>query len=168
MELMVRVAGQILQQTEDAQTPGTPDRQAEPLLDGAAPMTVVEIEGHGYIGYLSVPELELPVMTDWSDPKLKRAPCRYTGTVAGNDLVLMAHNYARHFDRLSELEVGAWVYFTDMGGNVTSYEVADRDIFAPTSVEEMTAGDFDLTLFTCTYGGKSRVTVYCNRTEKPL
>ena len=29
----------------------------------------------------------------------------------------------------------------------------------------MTAGDFDLTLFTCTYGGKSRVTLRCDRVE---
>ena len=31
----------------------------------------------------------------------------------------------------------------------------------PTSVQEMTDGDWDLTLFTCTVGGKSRVTVRC-------
>ena len=24
-------------------------------------------------------------------------------------------------------------------------------------------GDFDLTLFTCTYGGESRVTIYCDK-----
>ena len=33
----------------------------------------------------------------------------------------------------------------------------------PTAVEEMTSGTFDLTLFTCTYGGRSRITVYCDR-----
>ena len=27
----------------------------------------------------------------------------------------------------------------------------------------MTSGTFDLTLFTCTYGGQNRVTVYCDR-----
>ena len=34
-----------------------------------------------------------------------------------------------------------------------------------TAVEEMTAGEYDLTLFTCTYGGQSRVTVRCDREE---
>ena len=37
------------------------------------------------------------------------------------------------------------------------------EILQPTAVEEMTAGEFDLTLFTCTYGGKSRVTVRYDR-----
>ena len=50
-----------------------------------------------------------------------------------------------------------------MDGKVWKYEVAAVDILAPTDVEDMTAGDYDLTLFTCTYGGKSRVTVRCQR-----
>jgi sortase A len=41
--------------------------------------------------------------------------------------------------------------------------VAALDILESTAVETMTAGEFDLTLFTCTYDGKSRVTVYCNK-----
>ena len=127
-------------------------------------MTVVEINGYGYIGYLTIPslQLELPVMADWDYPRLKIAPCRMAGTLRGEDLVLMAHNYDRHFGRLSRLKMGDNVVFTDMDGVVTVYEVVGQDILAPTAVEEMTAGDFDLTLFTCTYGGKSRVTVYCD------
>jgi hypothetical protein len=35
----------------------------------------------------------------------------------------------------------------------------------PYAVEEMTSGEFDLPLFTCTYGGKSRVTVYCDKAD---
>ena len=130
-------------------------------------MTEVEIDGHRYIGYLTLPglELELPVMADWNYPQLRIAPCRYTGSVRGEDLVLMAHNYARHFGGLSELSEGDSVIFTDMDGHVTLYEVIARDILAPTAVAEMTSGDFDLTLFTCTYGGKSRVTVYCDKTD---
>lgn len=130
-------------------------------------MTEVEIDGHRYIGYLTLPglELELPVMADWNYPQLRIAPCRYTGSVRGEDLVLMAHNYTRHFGGLSELSEGDSVIFTDMDGHVTLYEVIARDILAPTAVAEMTSGDFDLTLFTCTYGGKSRVTVYCNKTD---
>jgi sortase A len=75
----------------------------------------------------------------------------------------MAHNYASHFGGLSKLSEGDSVIFTDMDGIVTAYEVVAQDVLAPNAVEEMTSGDFDLTLFTCTYGGKSRVTVYCDR-----
>lgn len=128
-------------------------------------MTEVVIDGYAYIGYLSIPslELELPIMADWDYDRLKVAPCRYTGSVNGEDLVLMAHNYAKHFGQLSKLSESDTVIFTDMDGITTVYEVVGQDILAPTAVEEMTSGDFDLTLFTCTYGGQSRVTVYCDR-----
>lgn len=141
---------------------GTPIEYLDPSI---FEMTEVEIDGYAYIGYLSIPklELELPVMAGWSYPKLQISPCRYTGSVRGEDLVIMAHNYASHFGGLSKLSEGDSVIFTDMDGIVTAYEVVAQDVLAPHAVEEMTAGDFDLTLFTCTYGGKSRVTVYCDR-----
>lgn len=130
-------------------------------------MTQVQINGHSYIGYLSVPELslELPVMADWDYDKLQIAPCRYSGTTGGDDLVLMAHNYPNHFGKLSELKEGDDVFFTDMDGAVTHYQVLAFDVLDPSAVEEMVSGSFDLTLFTCTYGGKSRVTVYCDEAE---
>ena len=80
-----------------------------------------------------------------------------------DDLVIMAHNYDRHFGSLSELRIGDRVSFTDMDAETTLYEVVALDVLAPTDIEVMTAGEYDLTLFTCTYGGKSRVTVRCNR-----
>lgn len=131
----------------------------------SAVMTEVEIDGYGYIGYLSIPslELELPVMSEWDYDRLKIAPCRYTGSVKTDDLVIAAHNYARHFGALSKLSEGDEIFFTDMDGVLHAYEVAEMEVLAPTSVEEMTAGVYDLTLFTCTYGGKSRVTVRCER-----
>lgn len=145
--------------------PAIPDELVDP---STFVMTEVEIDGHNYIGYLSIPslELELPIMADWNYKKLNIAPCRYTGTVKGEDLVLMAHNYKRHFGKLSELAEGDLVVFTDMDGEVTQYEVVAQDILMPTAVEEMTSGEFDLTLFTCTYGGRSRVTVYCDKLDK--
>ncbi len=53
-----------------------------------------------------------------------------------------------------------------MDGNVFSYEVALLEILQPTDVDEMEGGDWDLTLFTCTVGGKSRVTARCERTDE--
>ena len=128
-------------------------------------MTEVEIDGHAYIGYLSIPklELELPILSSWSYPKLQIAPCRYYGSLRGEDLVLMAHNYNSHFGRISQLEILDTLSFTTMDGKQITYQVVGKDILDPTAVEEMTNGDFDLTLFTCTYGGGSRVTVYCDR-----
>lgn len=130
-------------------------------------MTEVEIDGYAYIGYLSIPalELDLPVMAQWDYPRLRVAPCRYNGTTKDDDLVIVAHNYKRHFGKISTLNAGDTVLFTDMDGETTVYEVVALDVLSPTAVEEMIAGEYDLTLFTCTYGGKSRVTLRCDRVE---
>lgn len=48
-----------------------------------------------------------------------------------------------------------------MSGTAHRYTVMQVETLAPTAVEEMTGGDWDLTLFTCTYSGQARVTVRC-------
>lgn len=128
-------------------------------------MPTVVIDGQGYIGYLSVPalELELPVMGQWSYEGLKTAPCRFAGSVYTDNLVVMAHNYESHFGRLDELEPGDRISFTDMGGVTTAYQVAEVEVLEAGDVEEMTAGKWNLTLFTCTYGGKKRFAVRCGK-----
>lgn len=127
-------------------------------------MTTVTVDGYEYIGYLTIPalDLELSVMSSWSYPKLKVSPCRYSGSIAEGNMVICAHNYSRHFGRIKNLSEGDEVYFTDMDGNTYCYEVAEVTTLAPTAIEEMTSSGYDLTLFTCTYGGKSRVTVRCS------
>lgn len=128
-------------------------------------MLEVNIDGYDYIGYISVPVLglRLPVMAEWDYPRLRIAPCRYTGSTETDDLVIAAHNYSSHFGKIKNLEIGDEVSFTDMNGVVNRYMVAEVDILNPMAIEEMVSGDFDLTLFTCTYGGQSRVTVRCMR-----
>ena len=142
--------------------PGTPPELIPPER---LQMTEVEIDGYAYIGYLSVPSqgLELPVMSRWDYPRLKIAPCRYSGTVMEDNLVLVAHNYRRHFGPLRQLRPGDEVLLTDMDGNLIVYQVAAMDVVPPSSTEEVTGGLFDLALVTCTYGGKTRLVVYCDR-----
>ncbi|MCC8126487.1 MAG: sortase [Clostridiales bacterium] len=122
------------------------------------------VDGYDYIGILTIPVLglELPVMADWDYTRLRIAPCRYTGSADTDDLTIAAHNYSRHFGMLKNLTGGEEVIFTDMEGFSTSYLVAKTEILEPTAIEEMTGSGYPLSLFTCTYGGKTRVTVRCN------
>lgn len=131
-------------------------------------MTEVEIDGYAYIGYLSLPSLglELPVMSEWDYPRLRIAPCRYAGSTKTDNLVIAGHNYTKHFGPIKGLAIGDEVYFTDMDGVVSRYEVVVMETLSPTAVEEMTESDWDLTLFTCTYGGRSRVVVRCDRVNE--
>ena len=53
-----------------------------------------------------------------------------------------------------------------MNGRSFYYEVTGTEIIDTFDVDAMDAGDWDLTVFTCTIGGKSRVTVRCAFTGK--
>ena len=78
-------------------------------------------------------------------------------------IMLMAHNYPTHFGRLNDLSEGSEIIFTDMDGNIWQYQVVVKDVLNPEDVEEMVAGEYDLTLFTCTRGGSYRVTLRCDK-----
>ena len=127
-------------------------------------MATVKVDNYDCIGILSVPvlDLELPVLTDWSYAKLKKAPCHYYGTYYEKDFVIAAHNYKSHFGRLSELQTGDLVIFTDVTGAARCYEVVLLETLPKEATREMIASGFDLSLYTCTTGGASRITVRCN------
>ena len=100
-------------------------------------------------------------MSDWSYEKLRVAPCRHAGATFSEDLVIAAHNYDQHFGGLKNLQIGDSVTFTDMDGDVFSYQVALVETVAPTAVEQVLESEYALVLYTCTYGGKTRVAVFC-------
>jgi len=131
----------------------------------AKQMQTVTVDGSTYIGYISIPALniDLPVNSEWSYPLLKKAPCRYKGSIFTDDLIIAGHNYQRHFGGLKLLETGDEVDFTDVDGIVYKYTVSSVEKLAGSDVTGMEDGDWDLTLFTCTIGGVSRVTVRCQK-----
>ena len=154
-----QAAAQLTEQLPQTSQTDVPDYLLSPEME----MPVETIDGVDYVGVLRIPALalELPVISQWSYPLLKIAPCRYSGSAYQNNLVLCAHNYASHFGNLKSLHIGDAVTFTDMDGNLFSYQVAELETLPPQATEEMESGDWDLTLFTCTVGGQSRVTVRC-------
>lgn len=160
----------VMQQLEEiVPEPGTvelpPEQTPDYILAPKMEMPTVRIGDYEYIGYISIPvlELDLPVMSEWSYPNLKESPCRYTGSAYTDDMVLCAHNYPRHFGGLKNLQAGDEVYFTDVDGNLFSYVVAELEQLAPNEAKRMQSGDWALSLFTCTIGGRFRVTVRCDR-----
>ena len=136
-----------------------PDYILNPEMD----MPEKEVDGQKYIGVLRIPalSLELPVISEWSYSGLKDSPCRYVGSAYLNNMVIVAHNYFSHFGHLKNLSQGDEITFTDVDGNMFRYEVIELEILSPFAIEEMTGGNWDLTLFTCTVGGQYRVTVRC-------
>ena len=123
-----------------------------------------QVENYSYIGYISIPKLdiELPVMSSWSYAGLNISPCCYSGSAADDNLIIAAHNYNSHFRKISKLNSGDEIYFTDIDGNVYSYEVSSTEIINGNDASAMYNDDdnsWDLTLFTCTLDGRNRITV---------
>ncbi|MDI9461519.1 MAG: sortase [Saccharofermentanales bacterium] len=153
---------------EKTNVPGGEIEIPDYILNPDMEMPVKTVNDNDYIGILSIPalELELPIISQWSYPRLKISPCRYTGSAYTNNLIIAAHNYKSHFRKLKHLHAGDIVTFMDMDRNVFHYEVVESEILKPTTIDKMESGDWDLTLFTCTIGGRSRVVVRCKLVEE--
>ena len=124
-----------------------------------------KVNGHEYIGTLSIPSLGLkvPVQRNWSYENLSVSPCRYSGSAYAGNFAIIAHTY--HFGKLSSLALDATVTFTDMENNVFRYVVREKNTISPNDANEIAHSGYDLTLVTCTLSGTKRVAVYCERVK---
>ena len=147
----------------------------EPEIDPTMPTEM--IDGYAYIGTLKIPALglNLPVMAECDYTRLKISPCVFSGSYKTNDLVICAHNYARHFSPVKWIDLGADVYLTTVDGVMYSYKVSNIETVQPTAVDQMiknsnndknVSNDWDMTLFTCNTGGQTRCAVRCTRMDK--
>lgn len=153
-----------IQDNSENYTAPLAEEETEAQMEEIPVETLIEINGNTYIGFIAIPELslELPVMSEWNYDNLKISPCRYKGTAANGNLIIAAHNYQTHFGRLKEIYNGLKIYFTDGDGKVREYEIQQVETIDGQDIASMEFGSedtWDLTLFTCTIGGASRVTV---------
>lgn len=148
------------------------EEQKEKEKNGEVPpeMPALQLDGNYYCGYLTLDTLglELPVLNTWSYPNLNIAPCRYEGTPDTNDFIIAAHNYNSHFGQIKYLSEGDEIIFTDCQGEKYHYNVIYTEYIDGYNVEQMSENTdtlWDLTLFTCTLNGQSRVTVRAKLAE---
>ena len=136
---------------------------SEGLEDVPEPQAMVG--GYECIGLLHMEDagLYLPILSEWDFPRLRVAPCRHFGSVEEDNLVVAAHNYRRHFGGLKDMELGSMVTLTEMDGTVNTYALGRLETLNPTAVEEVQNSGYPLVLYTCTYGGKSRVVAFFDR-----
>ena len=117
-----------------------------------------EVDGNTYIGTITIPalSLELPVLSSWSEAGLWISPARYSGSAYTDDMILCAHNSYSHFGYLYRLNTDDAVIFTDVDGNMFEYALFEKLVIDENDVEQLKEGDWDLTLFTCTFDGLQR------------
>lgn len=129
-----------------------------------APAAMAEKDYLGYsmIGTLRIPDLamELPILSSWSYELLELAPCRFSGSLPGKDMILMGHNYKSHFTPLHRISQGTGVEFEDVNGVVTHFTVVQTEILHKDQIDRLHS-EHPLSLFTCTAGGGNRFVVRC-------
>lgn len=142
------------------------ERQLSPVVTEAPKdqMPQTTLQGLGLIGILQAKEanIQLPVLDTFSEANMAKSPCRYAGTLADGDLVLIGHNYQGHLADLNLLEEGDSLEFIDVDGSTHLFEVAATTVLQPTQVEELLNSGYPLAVVTCTPGGRTRFVVYCN------
>ena len=141
----------------------TPDYVLSPNMD----MPQVEVDNRTYIGTVSIPALsiELPIISECTPANLKAAPCLYKGSAYEDKMIIAGHNYTSHFGMLPNVKVNDEVVITDIDGNIFKYQVTGTETIDGNNSNAMEDGDWNLTLFTCTRDGRSRVTVRCVKVE---
>ena len=122
----------------------------------------LNLNGNTYIGIIYVPSfnnLAVPVIDTCTEQNLKISACRYAGNIENNNMVIAGHNYKSLFGKLNKLAKGSIIYFKDLENNAYKYKCTEILTLGENDVEKMQTGNWDLTLFTCTYNNQERLTL---------
>lgn len=129
-----------------------------------------EIEGKNYevVAVLKIPSLgiEYPVLSSTSKELLKVSLNKYWGPNPNRpgNFCIIGHNYndSRFFGNLNKIQNGEIIQLTDMSGEMLEYEVYDTYTVNPddtSCTSQLTEGEKQITLITCTSTGKQRFVV---------
>ena len=123
-----------------------------------------------YESILSIPSLgiEYPVLSETSEELLKISINKFwrgSPNSVGN-YCIVGHNYksGKMFGKLSQMKSGDTIKLTDLSGKTLEYKVYDRYVVDPENVactSQITNGLKEVTLITCTNGGKQRLIIKC-------
>jgi len=140
-------------------------KEKQPEQNNPTDSPKIIVDGNAFCGRIAINKLgiELPIFDEWDYKRLKTAPCRYSGSINTNDIIIAAHNYKSHFGNLKQLQIGDEIIFIDPYGSAHYYITKEIVTLDGTAVTDMKSGDWDFTLFTCTKGGEQRVTVRCEK-----
>ena len=117
---------------------------------------------------LDYPKLGInyPILSEENEELLKVSLCKYWGpnpNTIGN-YCIVGHNYksGKMFGKLSRAEIGDEIKLTDLNGNSVTYAVYNKYVVDPTDVSctsQLTNGQREITLITCTNYGKDRLVI---------
>ena len=162
-----QTAQMLLQQLELNRLVIHQESNESPVDETPAVMPEKEYMDYRMLGSVQVSSVgvKLPVLSSWDEQMLKIAPCRYSGSIPEQNMIIMGHNYKSHFTPLHQVNVGDEVIFEDVAGIIYRYRVATIETLHR-SQGELLPSDYPLTLFTCTPGGINRLVIRCETAGK--
>lgn len=153
---------------EPSAPPSAGPGESTPPEESALPaMPTRTLSGYDLVGILRIPaaDLALPVLDSWSEELLHLAPCRYSGSLEGEDLVILGHNYRTHLGPLRSVQAGDEVELTDVNGVTYRFAVALVETVRGDEGDRLPSG-YPLTIFTCTADSRHRLLVRCGWAEE--
>lgn len=120
------------------------------------------------IATINIPSIDCtyPILNTWSTDLLKIAPCYYHGAQPNQpgNFCVAGHNYRndKFFSHVPELREGDIIEITDLTDQTVQYSVYANYVVSEddnSCTSQMTDGNTELTLITCTNNGKKRVIV---------
>lgn len=131
--------------------------------------TSTKEETEHILAVLEIPKLKrsLPVWNTYSEEQLKKTVCRYgEESVKQDQMIIAGHSYKSHFSKLGTLEKGDRIslYYADQ--KEENYVVSEVTQIDGNDVEGLFSGEWNLTLFTCNFGGEQRVVIRCTFVSK--
>ena len=119
--------------------------------------------------YYAVARINIPILNTWSDELLKISPCYFHGSKPNEigNFCIVGHNYRneKFFSKVPKLVNGDLIEITDLSGKTLNYYVYDKFIVDPDDesstdcTTQLTNGNTEITIITCTNDGENRVIV---------
>ena len=123
--------------------------QSVPQEKGNNAMSSMEIDGESYVALLEMDmyKFKMPVRSVWDEKAVEAVPCRYSGSIYNNTLVIAATDAEGQMDFVNSVNTGDRLTVTDMRGEQFSYKVVKVENSNTATVEELNTDEFDLTIF---------------------
>lgn len=123
--------------------------QSVPQEKGNNAMSSMEIDGESYVALLEMDmyKFKMPVRSVWDEKAVEAVPCRYSGSVYNNTLVIAATDAEGQMDFVNSVNTGDRLTVTDMRGEQFSYKVVKVENSNTATAEELNTDEFDLTIF---------------------
>lgn len=112
-------------------------------------MQSAEIDGTDFIGLLEIPvcNMEFPVCNSCDNKNVRIFPCRYTGSIYDESLIIGDISINGQFSFMNQLPYGTEILFTDMDGYQYHYSVCDIIHADSLEADKIRFNQYDLTIF---------------------